>query len=648
VKTTIFLVLSLIILSILFPFQIVSSIHKPDVQNLDITWYYDYLTSEDRKKIRQAIDYAIPREQIVMGLCSGYGEYDPSPIGKNNVGIYDETIKLRSYNVTKARELLTEVFGKRYNILVNNETHTTNPYFSMTLIGEVINSRRCQYYSLITRQLREIGINVTLKWWFQDTINSRIFNAPISKGFDYNHMGFDALIIGDGYRFPYEHPSYKEHSILDFFYGDFYQTTTFPPGCNFIWLENKQIESIWSSIYTSPDSSSRVKGLKDYQSWHYENVPVSIILKEVVPYPIRGVIQGVDPLFCHNFWNWSKTYPGTNDSITFLSGSNIENLNPCLREINHDDLIRINCYRALAERRGQYNITHAVPVISDSWTHNEDFLIWDIKLKEGIKFSDGTELTADDVVFTYQACMNNKTGSPYKDILVSILDNPQNIVKVNEYGLRFILPKRYPYVETILFNLPILSKNEMKTIPLEQWHTDETNLMRCPVGVGPYNVTSISNESKYQQAVLTALESYNGSQIGYNPAAVGGGIFFQEPCITEVVIIGNNDQDYDEILTNFQTGLYDAVDRNRFGISFEYILEDLNNTQWKILRIYNGEWHQLAYNHYSPIWGMNPGNPRFMYFETYNLERGRAFLDSIGVFIGLILLPFIRKGWRRI
>ena len=39
--------------------------------------------------------------------------------------------------------------------------------------------------------------------------------------------------------------------------------------------------------------------------------------------------------------------------------------------------------------------------LADSWTPNTDLTEWTIKLHPGVKFSDGTALTAKDVVATY-------------------------------------------------------------------------------------------------------------------------------------------------------------------------------------------------------------------------------------------------------
>lgn len=58
--------------------------------------------------------------------------------------------------------------------------------------------------------------------------------------------------------------------------------------------------------------------------------------------------------------------------------------------------------------------------LADEVKESEDGLTFDVKLKEGVKFHDGEEMTADDVVFTYSIPMSDEyvgeRGSNFKMI----------------------------------------------------------------------------------------------------------------------------------------------------------------------------------------------------------------------------------------
>jgi peptide/nickel transport system substrate-binding protein len=58
---------------------------------------------------------------------------------------------------------------------------------------------------------------------------------------------------------------------------------------------------------------------------------------------------------------------------------------------------------------GPDNITR--PYLLDRWEASDDVATWDLYLKQGIKFNNGDELTADDVMFTFGEWLNPDVGS---------------------------------------------------------------------------------------------------------------------------------------------------------------------------------------------------------------------------------------------
>lgn len=44
----------------------------------------------------------------------------------------------------------------------------------------------------------------------------------------------------------------------------------------------------------------------------------------------------------------------------------------------------------------------AAPVLATEWSANEDSTVWTFKIREGVKFHDGSALTAEDVKFTWE------------------------------------------------------------------------------------------------------------------------------------------------------------------------------------------------------------------------------------------------------
>ena len=54
-----------------------------------------------------------------------------------------------------------------------------------------------------------------------------------------------------------------------------------------------------------------------------------------------------------------------------------------------------------------------VPELASEWEANEDFSSWKFTLKDDIKWSDGTAITATDVIESWQRLKDPKTAAPY-------------------------------------------------------------------------------------------------------------------------------------------------------------------------------------------------------------------------------------------
>ncbi len=49
------------------------------------------------------------------------------------------------------------------------------------------------------------------------------------------------------------------------------------------------------------------------------------------------------------------------------------------------------------------------PVWQRSWTVLDDGVTWEFKLRQGVKFSNGNDFNADDVVFSLERILNDPT-----------------------------------------------------------------------------------------------------------------------------------------------------------------------------------------------------------------------------------------------
>lgn len=117
------------------------------------------------------------------------------------------------------------------------------------------------------------------------------------------------------------------------------------------------------------------------------------------------------------------------------------------------------------------------PWLALSAVSDNDGLVWTFKLRPGVKFSDGKDLRAEDVVFTLERHLKNAGGIPLLAPITSITAPDQNTVVIK-------LKEAYP---ALLSDISAVSNGIM---PANFAGQTEENFFRNPVGTGPFVLES--------------------------------------------------------------------------------------------------------------------------------------------------------------
>jgi peptide/nickel transport system substrate-binding protein len=91
------------------------------------------------------------------------------------------------------------------------------------------------------------------------------------------------------------------------------------------------------------------------------------------------------------------------------------------------------------------------PVLAESWTHNADGTVWTFKLRRGVKFHNGHEMNADDVVATFDRLSDPKGSSNALSVFKGLLSKG-GARKVDDYTVAFHLDApngNFPYAVSI-------------------------------------------------------------------------------------------------------------------------------------------------------------------------------------------------------
>jgi peptide/nickel transport system substrate-binding protein len=95
------------------------------------------------------------------------------------------------------------------------------------------------------------------------------------------------------------------------------------------------------------------------------------------------------------------------------------------------DLIHINRYSQLPE-----------PALAKSWVVSPDGRQYTVTLRQGLKFSDGSPLTAEDVLFSFDVYLNESVHAPQRDLLI-VGGKPITLKKLDAHTIVFALSQPY-------------------------------------------------------------------------------------------------------------------------------------------------------------------------------------------------------------
>ncbi|MDD4412078.1 MAG: peptide ABC transporter substrate-binding protein [Patescibacteria group bacterium] len=122
----------------------------------------------------------------------------------------------------------------------------------------------------------------------------------------------------------------------------------------------------------------------------------------------------------------------------------------------------------------------------DSYTLSPDQKTYTFNLKKNVKWHNGSELKADDVVFTIETIQDSSFHSPLRTSLAGV-----GVKKIDDYSFSLELPEPFaPFIELLTFG--ILPKETWEEISPSSMSLTDLNLH--PIGSGPYQFTSLTKD----------------------------------------------------------------------------------------------------------------------------------------------------------
>ena len=236
----------------------------------------------DDPRVREAIAYAIDRQEIVDGVLLGLGEVIATPYKPGTYWV-NESIQPRRFLADKAKQLLADAGWRDTDGdgLVDKDGEP----LSFTILTNNGNKQRSDTATIMQQRLRQVGIEVKVRlveWsaFIENFINKR---------------NFDAVILGWSLS-----PEPDQYSI-------WHSSQTGERQFNFLSYENARVDEALVAATRTFDKAERKQLYDAVQEEIYKDVPIVFLY---APYSLPAIhkrIHGIEPApagIGHNSEHW--------------------------------------------------------------------------------------------------------------------------------------------------------------------------------------------------------------------------------------------------------------------------------------------------------------------------------------------------------
>jgi ABC-type transport system substrate-binding protein len=184
-------------------------------------------------------------------------------------------------------------------------------------------------------------------------------------------------------------------------------------------------------------------------------------------------------------------------TLTFAIAKDITHLNPLVRTSSTDQSVRELMFEPLLDRDERGNI---VPKLAESWDVSPDSKVFTFKLRRGVKFHDGQEMTAEDALFAIDYTLDPNNGAHGREALTLV----ERAEVVDPYTLRFYLSQ-----PSASFLAVLTSIQPFSVIPKGSLEEAVDKPIAFPPGTGPFKFVEWQ---PLQQIVLERNDDYWGEK----------------------------------------------------------------------------------------------------------------------------------------
>ena len=134
------------------------------------------------------------------------------------------------------------------------------------------------------------------------------------------------------------------------------------------------------------------------------------------------------------------------------------------------------------------------PALAKAWSVSKDGLRYTLQLRRGLRFSDGAPFDADDVVFSWQAYLDERNRSPHREQLI-VGGKPIGVKKLDAYTVVFELQQPYAVGERLFDGIAMLPRHLLQKAQDEGKLAEAWGLNVAPTqiaGLGPFRLKAFA------------------------------------------------------------------------------------------------------------------------------------------------------------
>lgn len=178
----------------------------------------------------------------------------------------------------------------------------------------------------------------------------------------------------------------------------------------------------------------------------------------------------------------TETSGGETEKKSLVIGvvNDVVSLDPAVKDSSAEQQIAAHLYDPLVDYTTDLE---RIPGLAESWEILDDGVTWEFKLRQGVKFSNGNDFNADDVVFSLERIMNDPTLE-----MGVYLMRLKEVKKIDDYTVQLVTKIPYPVFSGSLNMIMMLDKETCEGLTPEE-------ISANPVGTGRYRLVEHVKES---------------------------------------------------------------------------------------------------------------------------------------------------------